>query len=469
MPNLTFYGGLSEIGGNKILLEDKGTRVLLDFGKSFATRSKYFDWTERPRQANGIGDFLALGILPTITGIYREDLLGLARLPKEPDKFVDAAILSHAHSDHADYLSFLREDIPIYMGETTRDIIRALEEEKSANIEFEITRFKRRPADRKDSPVLRDIRTFRSGRKFKLDSIEFEPVHVDHSLPGCYGFLITTSNSRIVYSGDLRMHGNRSDLTRDFVRMSREFQPDIMLCEGTRINESSSSTEKDVLDLCLNYIQQAKDHFVFAEYSYKDVDRFTTFYNLAKMTEKKMLITPKMARYLDALSKDGALNVPDMEDETVVVYKPRAKSGSYSDSDYEKSDNELFEKKSQVWTSKEVKENQSKSIMTLGPYHIEELIDVCPDKGIYLHSASEPFSEEGEFDELRMENWMGRFGLVKLHAHSSGHASASELNYIVNQINPKRLIPIHTEHAELFQTFHSGRVKLAQPQEPMAV
>ena len=69
MPNLTFYGGLSEIGGNKILLEDKGTRVLLDFGKSFATRSKYFDWTERPRQANGIGDFLALGILPTITGI----------------------------------------------------------------------------------------------------------------------------------------------------------------------------------------------------------------------------------------------------------------------------------------------------------------------------------------------------------------------------------------------------------------
>ena len=469
MPNLTFYGGLGEIGGNKVLLEDRGTRVLLDFGKSFATRSKYFDWTERPRQANGIGDFLALGILPSITGIYREDLLRLARLPKEPDKFVDAAILSHAHSDHADYLSFLREDIPIYMGETAKHIIRALEEEKAANVEFEITRFKKRPAERNDPHVLRDIRTFRSGRKFKLDSIEFQPIHVDHSLPGCYGFLITTSNSTIVYSGDLRMHGNRTDLTRDFVMMSRRFKPDIMLCEGTRINDSSSSTEKDVFDICSSYIKQAKDHFVFAEYSYKDVDRFTTFYNLAKMTGKKILITPKVARYLYALSKDSALSVPDMKDEAIVVYKPRVKSGSYSEADYEKSDSELFKKKSHVWTSEEVKENQSNVIMTLGPYHIEELIDICPKKGIYLHSASEPFSEEGEIDELRMENWMGRFGLVKLHAHSSGHASASELNYIVNQINPKKLVPIHTEHPELFQTFHSGKVELAKPREQMAV
>lgn len=36
VTGLTFYGGVNEIGGNKILLEDKDTRVFLDFGKSFS-------------------------------------------------------------------------------------------------------------------------------------------------------------------------------------------------------------------------------------------------------------------------------------------------------------------------------------------------------------------------------------------------------------------------------------------------
>ena len=37
MVKLTFYGGVNEIGGNKILLEDNGTKLFLDFGLSFVT------------------------------------------------------------------------------------------------------------------------------------------------------------------------------------------------------------------------------------------------------------------------------------------------------------------------------------------------------------------------------------------------------------------------------------------------
>jgi len=35
MMSLTFYGGVDEIGGNKVLLEDGDARVFLDFGQSF--------------------------------------------------------------------------------------------------------------------------------------------------------------------------------------------------------------------------------------------------------------------------------------------------------------------------------------------------------------------------------------------------------------------------------------------------
>jgi mRNA degradation ribonuclease J1/J2 len=51
MVKLTFYGGVNEIGGNKILLEDKGTKIFLDFGQSFTFGAEFFtSWHERTLQ-----------------------------------------------------------------------------------------------------------------------------------------------------------------------------------------------------------------------------------------------------------------------------------------------------------------------------------------------------------------------------------------------------------------------------------
>ena len=60
MTSLTFYGGANEIGGNKILLEDKGARIYLDFGQSFDFGEDYFyDWLQ-PRSAHGLESILNL-------------------------------------------------------------------------------------------------------------------------------------------------------------------------------------------------------------------------------------------------------------------------------------------------------------------------------------------------------------------------------------------------------------------------
>ena len=39
---LTFYGGVNEIGGNKILLQDRDVKVFFDFGMSFALKKQYY-------------------------------------------------------------------------------------------------------------------------------------------------------------------------------------------------------------------------------------------------------------------------------------------------------------------------------------------------------------------------------------------------------------------------------------------
>jgi ribonuclease J len=39
---ITFYGGVHEIGGNKFLVEDKGTKIFLDFGMQMGKANQYY-------------------------------------------------------------------------------------------------------------------------------------------------------------------------------------------------------------------------------------------------------------------------------------------------------------------------------------------------------------------------------------------------------------------------------------------
>lgn len=109
---VTLYGGVEEVGGNKILLRDRETRIFLDFGMSFAQKKRYFGEYLNPRVANGLGDLLEMGLLPDIEGLYRKDLLEMmGRVHKDPEYL--AIFLTHAHLDHCSYVSFVDETIPI--------------------------------------------------------------------------------------------------------------------------------------------------------------------------------------------------------------------------------------------------------------------------------------------------------------------------------------------------------------------
>jgi len=124
--SLTFCG-VDEIGGNKILLQDLGTKIFLDFGMSLALKKQYYSLPFlSPRSEKSLQE---LGILPKLEGFYRFD-----------DKIaeVDAVFLSHANMDHSAYISFVNREIPVYCGETTKIILQALGEMCATGLEFNV-------------------------------------------------------------------------------------------------------------------------------------------------------------------------------------------------------------------------------------------------------------------------------------------------------------------------------------------
>jgi len=203
MVKLTFLGGVDEIGGNKILVEDKESSVFFDFGKSFTSGCEYFASWLAPREINGLRDYFEFNLLPRMKGLYSMEQLSFTNL-KYTDPLVDAVFLSHAHFDHVEHIRFLDPKIPIYLGEGTRFFLHAMEETSSFCAYGK-----------------HDYHTFRTGKKITVGDLVIEPIHVDHSIPSAYGFLIHTSEGTIVYTGDLRAHGPKSEMTKEFAEKAR--------------------------------------------------------------------------------------------------------------------------------------------------------------------------------------------------------------------------------------------------------
>ena len=84
----------------------------------------------------------------------------------------------------------------------------------------------------------------------------------------------------------------------------------------------------------------------------------------------------------------------------------------------------------------------------MGFYNFPQFIDMKLKSGTYIHSASEPWSEEQTYSVERRDNWVNHFGMSNEQIHCSGHASRADLFGLVKDIDAQMLYPIHSEHPE---------------------
>src|SRR5687768_6157867 len=141
--SVTVYGGVAgdgeggEIGGNRILVEDRDRAFFCDFGTRFKMEGRYYEEFLKPRISTlGLRDPLVMELLPPIDGVYRDDLI-----PPGSDlrdyrthsayrriDHLDGVLVSHAHVDHIGSLGFLRNDVPVYTGLSSAIIGKAMQD-----------------------------------------------------------------------------------------------------------------------------------------------------------------------------------------------------------------------------------------------------------------------------------------------------------------------------------------------------
>lgn len=513
MVRLSFYGGVNEIGGTKILLEDGNCRLFLDFGFPYKKHKLFYEEYLKPRGGAGLLDPLTLGLIPPLRGIYRDDieLPGLwdefqhDSLYRELDK-VDGVLLTHAHLDHSGHISFLKGDIPVYATATTAFITKAIQDSGKSDFDQQVCYYspvtQECPAGWKQTAFLsqntaRQQRRFciadiapqdlspealqfwsfgfweKTGRQKDLVScapashqscvFNLECYPVDHSIPGACAWGIETSSGWVIYSGDLRLHGKHPELTNKFIGKAAGLHPRALILEGTNVRREGNITEEEVYQNALKAIKEARG-LVMADFSPRDVDRLLTFLQIAKDTGRKLAILPKDAYLLKTMRLINS-TIPDITTANCICI--------YQDTIASKNPglwirNICRECESKIVLAGDVRSDQDKFILCFSFFDINELPSIQPEvSSLYLYSSSEPHDEEQEIDFRRLHNWLKHFGIrgfglpVEMDGewqipegerglHASGHACGPDLLEIARAIAPEILIPVHGEHPDFY-------------------
>lgn len=496
MPELYFYGGRNEIGGNKILLVDGATRLFFDFGISFKVRSKYFEEFLNPRPGYGLNDFFQTEMLPPLRGIYRSDLepdAGFWDLWKHKGLYrtldhVDGVLLSHAHVDHTGSVSFLRPDIPLYTTALTALISKAIQDSAPTDLERELVYavpresrdgvlrtvskepLQQRPLRVLDGQLSLEAERFWHESPQATRSMEVSPVEaagetigagnrlrwfpVDHSIYGAAAFAVETSAGWVAYTGDLRWHGRHSAQTQEAVAAMAALEPTILLCEGTRGADTNRVSEQGVHDTALEIVQQAAGKLVFADFGPRNVERLLIFHEIARETGRQLAVLNKDGYLLEAMHYAAPDEVPDIASVPgfALYQKARARVSGWEKKLLERHNPRLVD-------AGEIRRNPGAFILCFSFWDINELASLAPVPAVYIYSSSEAYDEDMRMDRKRLRNWLERFK-VEIHGldedsdgplHASGHASGTELVDIIRQVRPQKLVPIHTEDPKFFQ------------------
>nr|MDO8114355.1 MBL fold metallo-hydrolase RNA specificity domain-containing protein [Candidatus Sigynarchaeota archaeon] len=508
--SIEIFGGINTIGGNKICVKaSNDTAILLDFGMDFGVSKAFTDSFLKLRDKEYIIDGLSIDMLPMPTGIlvnlYRQDLM-LHSQDDLKDAFnitytynavplITEVALSHVHTDHMGLIRYLNSKIKLVLGTTSYALLEhfnAIAKENSSfrgvnecKLVYKTDKGKTVYDDKAENKE-RPYEALADGQITKVANggMDLCFYETDHSIPGAGGFLLldNASKKKIVYTGDIRMHGPLAAKAQAFIDAAREFKPDVLIIEGTRLGRDADdinlpdelSVKNEIIGILKKIKSSGQKSLIFFECSGRDVWRFQTFYEAAKAVDRKLVIDADIYLLIEACQKAGIPGLSSIDLKNVYIYLYKANTGMYQPKDYSKciemaealtdpitsADDPKYKrfnfKLRNFLKAEDIRAHPELYVMYLSFFSLNELPDLRPPKDShYIKSMSEPFDDEAIIDDRKRSNWLEKFGIPEPNCHQvhcSGHADPDTLKKIIISIAPKVVIPVHTLHPEMFQT-----------------
>ena len=380
-------GGISEIGRNMTVYENRGKLLIVDCGVLFP-------------EDNQPGIDL---ILPDFSYIRDRlaDVVGI--------------FLTHGHEDHIGAVPYLlreRSDIPVYGSPLTIALVAA------------------KCKEHRLTPITREVT---EGNHEDVGPFDLEFIAVNHSIPDALAVAIHTSAGTVLHTGDFKMDqlpldGRITDL-RTFARLGNE-GVDLFLVDSTNADiPGFTPAEREIMPALNRVIASTQRRVIVASFS-SHVHRVQQVIDTAALHNRKVaFIGRSMIRNMKIAEDMGYLTVPPG-----VLFDAR-ELDNYDD------------RVVLICTGSQGEPMAALSRMANGDHQIR----VGEGDTVILASSLIPGNENSVYRVINELTRFGAKVVHKANAlvHVSGHAAAGELLYCYNIVKPKYALPVHGEWRHL--------------------
>ena len=417
---ITIYRGTKEIGGTLVEIKTPNTRILVDTGYPLFLNSE-------PIESNisrlPYTKLLELGVLPAVDGLYAWDFPGF-----------DGVLISHAHLDHYGLLKYVHPLIPIFMSAGTEKLIQL-------SRCFKIT---------DDFNLHTSL--FDMYQPFQIGDVKIRPYLMDHSAFDSAAFEIITEDKTIVYSGDFRAHGRKAKCLDRFIELVKK-RPDLLLVEGSMLGrlDEHIMTEAGLENLVIKRMKDNNVPLLF-QCSSQNIDRLVSLYRAAIRLKRLFVIDVYTANVLYELKQLGnKLPFPSPDYPNIKVFYPYYLT------------RRIFNKIGQIYARRfsdfhisreQIKILQGEIVMACRPSMLMDIKRCKLHDGVFLYSMWQGYRDDPR--QRSFEKYLEEAGFSTESLHTSGHAGINDIQRIINEVNPKKVIPIHTLYPEKFYDFSTN-------------
>jgi len=383
------HRGTQQIGGCATEYRTKNTRIFIDFGAELdSENAKPFD----------------------IEGVTK----GKTNC--------DAVFFTHYHGDHMGLLDSINKDVPLYMGEASKTIVKILNDRLSKS-----QRIKSYDVERIDT-----IKTFTPAKTLTIGDIKITPYSVDHSAYDAYMFVIEADGKKVLHTGDFRTHGFRGKGVRAVLE-KYVGKVDSLVCEGTTLNRDTikCETEYELTKRIKKIIEENK--YVFVLCSSTNIDR--------------------LAGVCSAVPK-GRYCLCDQYQLSVIDYI-KEYGGKHSD---------LYKFDKALWYGENLDEKMEKYGFCMFVRSGNTDHKQTMEKFKHLNPVVIYSMWKGYLEDAKMQDFLD--GYKRIDLHTSGHADSEAIKMVVDMTNPDMVVPMHTEVPEAFlKLVGASVVKIAKDKE----